>query len=112
MSDKSLIDEIQQAELNGASAEDKFAAKLVTCTDQEFARVSSYLCRLGDMERRRQASVPIVPREVSEEQQRLDAMDSAEFESYLASIGINSRLDVTLSDAMKRETKRRANGGE
>ena len=53
-----------------------------------------------------------VLRELSEAEQRLNKMDSAEYVGFLKSIGINSRLDVTLSDGMKRERKRRADGGE
>jgi hypothetical protein len=39
-------------------------------------------------------------------------MDSAEFEDHLRGLGINSRLDVTLSDGMKRERARRKAANE
>ena len=109
MNDKSLLDEIQEEQLADADAEVKFAARLATVSDQEFNQIKRYLCNLGDRAKR---EAKPTQREMSDQEQLLNKMDSAEYVGFLKSIGINSKLDVTLTDAMKRERKRRADGGQ
>ena len=84
-------------------------AKVARLTDAEFARFKAV--EIARAEAAKARAKPVV-RELSEAEQQLNKMDSVEYKKFLQSIGINSRLDVTQSDAMKHERKRRADGGE
>jgi hypothetical protein len=88
---KSLLEEFQAEELKGASAENKFAAKLAACNDFEFARVKSYLFSLGNRE---QARTPAPKRERTDEDRALDKMSDADFADHMRGLGVN--LDASL----------------
>jgi len=96
----------QDAELD---AEARFRAKVSRLSNNEFQRWKSE--EIARAEAAKARAKP-APRERSEEEERLNKMDSAEFADYMRSLGINTKLDTTLSDGMKRERKRRADGGQ
>jgi hypothetical protein len=106
---KSLLEQIQAAELKGASAEDKFAARLASCSDEEFRRVSSYLCNLGDKEKAREANQPPKPQpSVVTDDGSLSHLDGAAYDAHLRGMGINSNL-ATLSESVASDRERASN---
>jgi len=106
MSDFDDLQAQQDAELD---AEARFRAKVSRLSNNEFQRWKSE--EIARAEAAKARAKP-APRERSEEEERLNKMDSAEFADYMRSLGINTKLDTTLSDGMKRERKRRADGGQ
>jgi hypothetical protein len=74
----------------------------------DFDRESRRLCREGD--RAKAAAKPV--RVVSEEEAKLDRMGAQAYDDHLRSLGVDRGIpELSLSDAMARERKRRADGG-
>ena len=98
-----------QAEQDAAlDAEARFQAKVARLSNHEFE-----IWKRTEISRAEAAKARAKPvkHERSEYEAELNAMDSAEYADHMRSLGINTRLDTTLSDGMKRERRRRADGG-
>ena len=89
-------------------AEEKFQVQVARLSNFEFDQWKRV--EIARAEAAKARAKP-APRERSEYEAELNAMDSAEYADYMRSLGINTRLDTTLSDGMKRERRRRADGG-
>jgi hypothetical protein len=109
--DRSLYDELVDEQLEGASKEDKFRAKLASVSDTEFSQISSYLCGLGDIQKQRDADAPAP--ELTDEERKFAEMDDAEFAEHIpAQEGVSggvSRFEPSLSESMKAYRKKLAN---
>lgn len=99
MADRSLLDEMMADELVGASREQKFAAKLATLSDREFADVSDFLCNLGDQAKREAAVAPPEQTDIEHAISEMSDADLAELTPDQPGLG-SHRLQPTLSQSM------------
>jgi hypothetical protein len=105
---KSLLEELQEAELKGATAEEKFAARLASCSDYEFNEVKNFLFSLREQARPHEAAEAAAEARAREhephEPSEFEGMSDAEFEEHKQqAYGIEPHVHFTptLSDAMK-----------